>query len=208
MISKRLIAIALLFSLCLLFLTSKASYSAGTSAFVAEWESEVKKNQDLLKEATDNLKLKFYLGVAYGNLGDIKAGQEKFDSFKNITLDEWSSLTLTAYNNLNGGEFEQLKNLNHLAFLYYLDERYSRSAEYFKRAIELDADNANLYNYKALAYGEMGEYEQAREILSKVENRNDYTTLLLAISYYKTGSRFRAVYYYSRVGDEAKAVLD
>lgn len=86
--------------------------------------------------------------------------QEKFRNFDKIEP-EFDKI-------INSFKFiESLDTFSNLAYMYYFNKEYTKAIKYFRKAVELEPDNADLYNKLGIMYTFIGDFKKAKKNFEK-----------------------------------------
>ncbi|MFW6281415.1 MAG: tetratricopeptide repeat protein [bacterium] len=158
---------------------------------IIEEESQKKiENEDKSKTIIIS---RFELAIAQANLGKVEESYEQIqilgekdeEKTRNIIENRLSSIP----------EEQEIMRLNYLGFLALIDKKYEDSIKHYNALIELEPENANIYNYLAASHIELEELDKASSILDQaleIED-NSYSHVLYSIVHKERGNYIKAL---------------
>lgn len=174
------------------------------------WDEILKESQYILEKNERDILANFRYSIALANLGLIVEAFENFDYIKDfISLGDFNS-AINPYIDRLDGESDDVLLLNYAAFAAVINADYSNSLKYFKKIIKLEPANIWIRNLLAAAYLELADYNSSkREAKKALEiKENNYSHLILAIAYYKTGNYINSLFELHASGDLARKIIN
>ncbi|MGM0420388.1 MAG: tetratricopeptide repeat protein [Bacillota bacterium] len=175
------------------------SLTNGTTAAAGEyeeyWQRHYEKAVHLNDVNPDSLANNYRLAITMANQGMIQETMELLEGFE-------EDFSKARFNEMYHRELKKIDKssdkllyLNYQAFYHVIYDEYEAAIAVFDDIIRIDEDNIWPLNYQAAAYIELDKNKEAELILKRSLSiqRNDYTHLLLGITYYQQGSTIKAL---------------
>lgn len=174
-----------------------------------DWEKLKAKNQEIINNNPDNIMAIFKVAISLANTGKIKKAYNLFEELDDKISEEEFHKKINPYLKALKKDPDNILLLNYAAFNEVIKDDYKKAINFFKHLIKLEPKNVWIRNFLAASYNEIEKYFEAEVVLNKALEikDNEYSHLLLGITYYERGSLLKALGQFAQSGNLINEIL-